>query len=122
MNVRRWAPPLAWAAIIVLLTSVPNPRLSTPRNSDKVAHFGAYGLLGVLTARALLAVPRRRSAWIGAALGISAYGCADELHQLFIPGRDGDVVDWAADSTGGVIGLAAMWAMSRRSQATTPAI
>ena len=122
MNVRRWTPPIAWAAMIVLLTSVPNPRVSTPRNSDKLAHFGAYGLLGLLTARALLAAPRRRSAWVGAAIGISAYGAIDEVHQRFIPGRFADVADWAADSVGGIAGLTAMAALSRRAHATTPAI
>jgi VanZ family protein len=121
LNVRRWAPPLAWAATIFLLTSIPSPQLSAPRGSDKVAHALVYGILGALTARSLLAAPRRRSAWIAAALGLITYGALDEFHQRFIPGRFADVGDWAADSAGAVAGLTLMAAFARRAHATTPA-
>jgi VanZ family protein len=39
-------------------------------------------------------------------------GAADELHQKFIPGRDTELLDWAADTTGGLLG-AMTWAAFR---------
>ena len=32
-------------------------------------------------------------------------GSGDEVHQLFIPGRDGSASDWAFDSLGIAVGL-----------------
>jgi VanZ family protein len=102
---RRWAPPLAWAATILLLTSVPVPDIGAPKNTDKLVHFAVYGLLGVLVARALLLEGRGRRAFIIAAFAISAFGAFDEVHQMFIPGRFADVRDWVADSIGGAVTL-----------------
>jgi VanZ family protein len=42
--------------------------------------------------------------WIGVALSLLA--ALDELHQLFIPGRDAEVSDWLADTVGATAGLA----------------
>jgi VanZ family protein len=32
----------------------------------------------------------------------------DELHQLFIPGRSCDILDWTADTAGVIIGVIIM--------------
>ena len=34
----------------------------------------------------------------------SAYGAIDEFHQFFVPGRDCNVWDWAADTLGSFLG------------------
>jgi VanZ family protein len=39
----------------------------------------------------------------------AGYGIFDEVHQLFVPGRSGDVFDWFADASGSVVGIAACW-------------
>lgn len=72
----------------------------------KNAHFFVYLILGVLVFRAL-----RKSGVRGyrgglAALAICAlYAMSDEFHQLFIPGRSGEIRDVLIDSTGAFVGI-----------------
>ncbi|KMJ59063.1 VanZ family protein [Bacillus sp. LL01] len=72
----------------------------------KNAHFFAYLLLGLFSLNAL-----RRS---GVTLGKSAalaftisvlYAISDEVHQLFVPGRIGQVSDVLLDSAGALVGI-----------------
>lgn len=92
-----WLPAVAWAAVIFYLSS--RPRLPGPElpGVDKVAHFGAYAVLGWLLVRAAdhSAVPLVA----GALLGL-LYGATDEIHQMYVPGRSPDVMDWFADAAG----------------------
>ena len=80
--------------------------------SDKSAHALAYTGLGVLLARALAGGLGRPvspgTALLAVALGI-AYGLSDEVHQLFVPGRQFDVGDLAADGLGVVAGAVVTW-------------
>ena len=72
----------------------------------KNAHFFAYFLLGILVANGL-----RSSGVIGykaisfALLICILYAISDELHQLFVPGRGGQVKDVIIDSSGAVVGI-----------------
>jgi VanZ family protein len=53
-----------------------------------------------LVARAVW--PSRR--WAVLAVGLaSLYGVSDEVHQAFVPGRNADVFDWVADTTGALL-------------------
>ncbi len=72
--------------------------------SDKIEHFGAYGLLGVFLYLNLLfqekieilkKFPATFTVFIA-----SIYGLLDELHQLFVPGRSCEFLDWTADFLG----------------------
>src|SRR5207237_1093767 len=76
---RRWAPVVAWAAVIFALSSIPH--LSTGLGLwdtilRKGAHAAEYAILGALLLRALGSV---RSAF---ALGL-LYAASDEVHQHF---------------------------------------
>jgi hypothetical protein len=69
---------------------------------DKVAHFAVYGLLGTLLCRVW------GSGWRAAVLALataSLFGATDEWHQSFVPGRDSDVMDWLADSSGAALAV-----------------
>lgn len=96
-----WIWALAMAGLIVFASSrsmVAGPQFS---NSDKVAHFGAYGLLATLVCRV-------GSGWKGALWGLllaSAFGVSDEWHQSFVPGRSSDVFDWVADTVGATLAV-----------------
>src|SRR5512134_2516524 len=100
---------LFWVALTLTLTSVPNPslRLSLPF-WDKVAHFGFYGVAGILCA-----LWRRESGAGGAGSVLFAIafvallGAADEIHQQWIPGRSMELLHWIADVTGGTTGAIA---------------
>lgn len=105
---RRFFAPLGWAALIFASSSLPGPSLPSPAvpHLDKLAHAGAYAVLGWLVARAMGA---RSVKAVAAATAIAAlYGASDELHQAFVPGRDPSVADALADLGGALCG-ALLW-------------
>jgi len=89
----------------------------------KVAHFTEYALLALTLVNYLRLQSRIRGrglrivallAWIAAAV----YACTDELHQLFVGGRAGMIVDVLIDAagalTGALIGLMILKLRNRR--------
>lgn len=96
-----WLPVAAWAGIIFALSSIPS--LSTGLGTwdlvlRKAAHITEYAILGALLMRAL-----DRPA-VAATLA-TAYAATDELHQHFVAGRAGTLVDVAVDGVGVVLGV-----------------
>ncbi|MDV2684352.1 VanZ family protein [Alkalihalophilus lindianensis] len=74
----------------------------------KGAHFFAYFILGILVIHALRGGRLTGYRRVLLALSICVlYAISDEVHQLFIPGRSGEVTDVLIDSAGasGGIGL-----------------
>lgn len=70
----------------------------------KGAHFSEYALLAVLWV-APLGFFLKKNRIKTAALICIIYSCTDELHQLFIPGRDGNLTDVLIDTSGALAGL-----------------
>lgn len=109
----RWAIVAAYMLAIFSASAGPGPDLPPVRNIDKVLHAGAYAVLAWLAAWALTR-GRLRSATGGVLVTAwaiaAAYGATDELHQLFVPGRQSDVLDFAADAVGAAVGVGAVWA------------
>lgn len=106
MIARRWAPVVAWAAVILLATSIPGPALPpAPQGGDKLGHFAVYAILGLLAIRAAMA---HGESWGRTMLltlaGIAAFAALDEWHQGFIPGRFPDLADFVADVAGATVG------------------
>jgi VanZ family protein len=96
----RWGPVVAWAALIFGLSSIPD--LGSGLGGwdlvlRKLAHAVEFGVLAALLVRAL------RDRWWAIALGI-AYALSDEIHQSFVPGREGALLDFAIDSVGVAVG------------------
>ncbi len=103
-----WLPVLAWAALIFALSSVPS--LSSGFGVwdtvlRKGAHVVEYGVFGVLLARALPELP--------AFVAGVAYAATDELHQRFVPGRHGSLLDVALDSAAVLAGILVLRRASR---------
>jgi VanZ family protein len=105
-----WVPVLLWAGLIFALSSIPS--LGTGLGTwdlvlRKLAHASEFAVLGFLLARAvgrpLLAI----------LLGV-AYAVTDELHQQFVPGRQGAVYDVAIDAVGVLVGVCLALRMARR--------
>lgn len=72
----------------------------------KGAHFGVYLILGVLVTNALIGSNKFKHNLILIALLICVlYAISDEVHQLFILGRSGEVKDVLLDSAGGLVGV-----------------
>lgn len=97
-----WVLALAWGSLIFALNSRPDIGVSLPGHTDKIAHFGAYAVFGLLLAVALLESAAK--SWFALGIG-SAFGALDELHQRTVPGRTADILDWVADSAGVTVGL-----------------
>lgn len=91
-----------------------------PGQWDKLAHVGAYTVLGVLALRAFHGGLNSLERWptVGALVLTVTYGVLDELHQGFVPGRDASGLDWAADVLGACLAmvlvtlLRAVWSRS----------
>lgn len=72
----------------------------------KSAHFIAYLILGVLVMNALRRSEIKLQKSIVITLVICVlYAISDETHQLFIPGRSGEVRDVFIDSSGAATGI-----------------
>ena len=67
---------------------------------DKAVHFLAFGTIGVLAGLAFPRLPL----W-GVWIVVVALGAADELHQMFIIGRQAGLDDLLADAVGGLAAL-----------------
>jgi VanZ family protein len=104
---------VAWAAAILIATSIPNLSVPAPSGSDKVVHFLMYALFGFLTHRAVAVRPGLRSLLVVAA-SLAVFGLLDEWHQAFIPGRAADAADFVMDAAGAFAGAALYLAASPR--------
>lgn len=102
-GLRAWGPAALWAALLFAVSARPTLPVEMQSGLDKVAHFGAYFVLGLLLARG--------RALTGAAhfwpplLGL-AYALSDEFHQSFVPGRTAELGDWIADALGVLVASA----------------
>ena len=99
-------PAIAYAALILFLSSRPGSQIPSIgiAYGDKVLHVAEYFLYGLL-----LLYPTRDLGWRGRVLSLAvglAYAAFDEAFQTGVPGRAGDVFDWAADAVGLAVAVA----------------
>jgi VanZ family protein len=113
-----------YAAALYVASSRPDPSAYVPEgwlSHDKLLHAAAYAGLGALLGGtlALTRLATGRAIALAAALA-AAYGATDEWHQSYVPGRQADVVDLAADALGGLAGAAAAVRGARRRRLAAP--
>ncbi len=73
----------------------------------KNAHFFSYAVLGMLVANGLRKNGVKGPDGLAPALIICIlYAITDEIHQVFIPGRGGQLKDVMIDGTGAILGIA----------------
>ena len=106
-----WLPVVLWAALIFAFSAVPD--LGTGLGGwdlvlRKIAHAAEYAVLGALLARAL------RNPGVAVAAGV-LYAVSDEVHQLFVAGRQGSPLDVAIDAVGVVAGVV-LWEWATRTR------
>lgn len=97
-----------WVSIFVL-TSLPDDEMPHFGIYDKFKHFAAYLVLSIflsLSLRVQSKFGKAKEQFIKYTfIIIIAYSTFDELHQLFIPGRDAEVLDWLANLLGILLGI-----------------
>ena len=105
-RVGAWLPPIIYAIVIFHLSSESDPLPQvTAIVWDKALHTLEYAGFAGLLARAFRTEGCRWTTAIVLAVTLSsAYAGSDELHQLFVVGRDSDVRDWMADVFGSTCG------------------
>jgi len=93
------------AGIIIVVVGSLNPQhTSMPLQvSDKLVHILAYAMLGVAGA---VGYPQRSMTVILIG-GLTLLGGAIEIAQIYVPGRDGTLLDVAANAVGSALGVAA---------------
>lgn len=103
-----WIPAALWALLIFALSSIPGASFpaSPIFTYDKLLHAGVYAVLGAFCFFALARTRARSTGVLVVIAGVmvTLYGCTDELHQLFVPGRFADLRDVLADCVGGFAG------------------
>jgi len=103
-----WSPVVLYAFVIFSLSATPArymPELFW--GSDKLAHFLEYFPFGFLVLRAFvksLHIPFGREALLMSIFVIMLYSLSDETHQLFVPGRQFDLIDMFFDTVGAFAG------------------
>lgn len=80
----------------------------------KSAHFTLYFILGLLIISFLREfIPLDKKTIIITVILVLIYACSDEIHQMFIPGRSGELRDVLIDTLGGLIGSTIYYQISK---------
>lgn len=119
LTIKSFLPGIAWFFIILVLICMPGEDIPTPSGwlawlnlirIDKIVHMGIFGLLALLfifpIAKSTLSPQLKWHYIVRICLATCIWGLTTELIQkYFIPSRNFDLVDWAADSIGAIIAL-----------------
>jgi hypothetical protein len=96
-----WLPALVCALGIITVSSIPRLGVRTPLfpGCDKVLHFIEYSIFGAAL-----------RFWSGGGrmrflAGGTGFAALDEFHQRYIPGREANPWDFAADAAGLLFGF-----------------
>lgn len=95
--------------ILFSATSIPADSVPTTGVSDKIEHFLAYFILTILLASTLFFQNKftfiKKHYLLSTLIIASVYGIVDELHQLLVPGRSCELLDWLSDVGGVMLGI-----------------
>jgi VanZ family protein len=112
-----YIPLVLYWLVLLTLTTLPGEDLPDIGVVDKVNHFVAYFGLAVLLSLCLLFQTKYellyRKSFLMTFLIIIVYGALDEIHQIFIPGRSAEVLDWTADASGALLGILIVYFLYR---------
>ncbi len=103
-----WSPVVFYAFVIFVLSAQPGkyiPELFP--GADKLLHFLEYFPFGFLVLRAFVKGSNMafgREALLMSIFVIMLYSLSDETHQLFVPGRQFDLIDMFFDTAGASAG------------------
>ncbi len=106
----------AYAILVIAVSSLPGVKMPNlgEGNLDVALHFAQYSVLGFLVS--LGWGPGRQTAKLTtlfSAFVLVFFSAADEIHQLWIPGRFAEWGDWLADIVGLTLGFFAGYSVNR---------
>ena len=112
----KFIPGIAWFFVVLFLMCIPGSALPHVDDwlhriyFDKWIHVGVFGLLTVLLCwpfnKSSIGLKNRIKYFLLIAMAVSLYGyCTELIQKYWVPGRSYDLLDWAADSVGALIGL-----------------
>jgi VanZ family protein len=104
-----WLPLILYCLFIYIQSANPSPeQIPSFPFVDKVLHFVAYGIMGILFYRAYQTLRIKNNIQMLMLLSVvsaSLYGISDEIHQSFVPFREAEVADVIADMLGAASGV-----------------
>jgi VanZ family protein len=110
-----YIPLIIYWLILLVATSLPGKDVPDLHVSDKLEHFSGYAILTIYLTFTLLLQNKfkfiRHNAYPLTILLVALYGALDELHQIFIPGRSCDILDWTADVSAACFGVLIVFIM-----------
>ncbi|GMR19042.1 MAG: VanZ family protein [Patescibacteria group bacterium] len=115
-----WLPVLFWMGLIYYLSAQSGLKIGEGAVdfwTRKPAHVGEYAVLFLLLFRALRGGFRLsvRQLYLSAGVFTLLYAASDEIHQIFVPLREGRVADLGFDLLGILVGaLAVRYFFNRR--------
>ena len=116
----RWLPLSVYCLLIYIQSSYPSPEeIPSFRFMDKMLHFVAYGVMGILFYRAYQTLRIRSQYHLLIFFSIasaSLYGISDEIHQYFVPARYASISDVIANILGAICGVWVFHVWHRRKQ------
>ena len=113
---KKFIPGIAWFFLVLILICLPGSDLPTVEDwfnkiyFDKWVHVGLFAVLAFLFMlpfiRSSLPVKDKWQYLVRITIAVSLWGLTTEfIQKYFIPGRNFDMFDWAADSLGALIAL-----------------
>ena len=104
-----WLPLIIYCLLIYIQSDHPTPGvIPSFKFSDKLLHFAAYAVMGILFYRAYQTLPLKNNSQLLILLSMisaSLYGISDEIHQSFVPYRGAQLSDAIADTLGAICGV-----------------
>ena len=104
-----WLPLIAYCLAIYIQSDLPaSEHIPSFEFSDKILHFFAYAVMGVLFYRAYQTLRIKGDPRLLILLSIASatlYGISDEIHQYYVPFRDASILDAVANMLGAVCGV-----------------
>jgi len=110
IKISTFLPAIGWFVVVLVLMCLPPSDIPSNEWFDKIyldkwVHTGVFGLLAMLFmlpfARSPISNKEKLQAFIYIAIATSLWGLTTEFIQKYlVPGRNFDLLDWAADSLG----------------------
>ncbi len=107
---KNFIPGIAWFFLVTILLFLPGDDLPSPYPwleiiyFDKWVHAGLFAVLTILFMWPIVVSGMKKKAivkWLlFIAITVSGWGLITEIFQYFLPGRNFDLSDWGADTSG----------------------